>query len=132
LYKEAFISTVDIVREKGVLSLSGVGTFNLIHGFSPVVERVLGVKVSKEKVWELYKEAFISTVDIVREKGVLSLSGVGTFTLREGTGRKTSLNKDSFVEGKKVKRFRFKPSVSLMARVRGELEENLPKKVAQI
>lgn len=87
-----------------------------------IIKQTLGVKVSKEKAWELFKATMHGTVELTMnvEGKSIPLSGVGTFEVLETKprGSKAGLDKDGNpVEGAKVwdcvPRFRFYPSSTI-------------------
>jgi nucleoid DNA-binding protein len=87
-----------------------------------IVKQSLGVKVSKEKAWDLFKAMIHGTVELtVNVEGKsIPLSGVGTFEVLETKprGSKAGLDKDGNpIEGAKVwdcvPRFRFYPSSAI-------------------
>ena len=87
-----------------------------------IIKQTLGVKVSKEKAWELFKNLIHGTVELTMnvEGKSIPLSGVGTFEVLETKprGSKAGLDKDgNAIEGAKVwdcvPRFRFYPSSTI-------------------
>lgn len=86
-----------------------------------VIYQTLGVKVSKDKAWALFKNTIHGTTEFVLniegDEKKLPLAGVGTFCILETKprGSKAGLDKDGNpIEGAKVwdcvPRFRFYPS----------------------
>lgn len=91
-----------------------------------IIYQKLGVKVSKDKAWDLFKAMIHGTVEHVihLDDKKLSLSGVGSFEILETSprGSKAGLDKDNNpIEGAEVwscvPRFRFYPSSTIHARV---------------
>lgn len=87
-----------------------------------IVKQTLGVKVSKEKAWDLFKAIIHGTVELTMnaEGKSIPLSGVGTFEVLETKprGSKAGLDKDGNpIEGATawdcVPRFRFYPSSTI-------------------
>lgn len=87
-----------------------------------IIQQKLGVKVSKEKAWELFKAMVHGTVELCLnlDDNSISLSGVGTFEIlkTKPRGSKAGLDKDGKpIEGAEawdfVPRFRFFPSTAI-------------------
>lgn len=81
----------------------------------PVIEKILGQKVSKVKVWELFKASFAVPFEVTAKDGKnLSLSGVGLFEIIS--------SQRSVAVGKPALRPRFRPSTRLTDILNGDKE----------
>lgn len=87
-----------------------------------IIKQNLGVKVSKEKAWQLFKAVIMGTVELTFnvEGKQIPLSGVGTFEVLETKprGSKAGLDENGNpIDGAKpwpyVPRFRFYPSSNI-------------------
>lgn len=74
---------------------------DLVATFAPVLEAIVGARLSKQKVWDTYKAAMGSTFSLCAKKS-LSLSGVGKFYVFD--------SQRSLAKEKPAKRLRFRPS----------------------
>lgn len=74
---------------------------HLVDALVPVLEGILGTKISKQKAWDLFKAVLYTAFSLAAVKQ-LSLSGVGRFY--------TFDSKRSLEKNKPAARLRFKPS----------------------
>lgn len=70
-----------------------------------VISETLGVKVSKQKAWEMYKTLIYKTVTDVVENGRIPISGVNTWEVQQCGARKSKAESHNFVP-----KFRFRTS----------------------
>jgi len=71
----------------------------------PALEKVLGTRVSKTKVWDSFKILMAAAFSVASSGKALSLSGVGRFNVYD--------SQRSVKVGKPAKRMRFRSSVSV-------------------
>lgn len=104
-------------------------TYRFKEHLQAIVRQELGVKVSMDKAWQLFKainagtEEFVLNLPSEEGKGKrLPLSGIGTFSVIESKprGSKAGLDKDGNQVGESwpfVPRYRFYPSTAVNKRV---------------